>query len=147
MSGLIVEFSKSGIIGQASNHFTIDRVDGVACFRQSTGHSFEQSVKLPTQRTTGVTNSAATIATAGVFLSYGGFYIVIGRNADDTTARFCDRFAVASGQSLQDLQQNTLRGSPASRSNSFDGSQNLQVTMGSAGNYYIVVTAIDAYTT
>ena len=34
MSGLIGEFSKSGIIGQASNHFTIDRVDGVACFRQ-----------------------------------------------------------------------------------------------------------------
>ena len=146
MSGLIGEFSKSGVVGQASQYFTIDPIDHVACFRQATGHSFDQSVKLPTQRTTGVTNSAATIATAGVFLSYGGFYIVIGRNVNDTTARFCDRFTVASGQSLQDLVSNTLRGSPASRSYSFDGSQNLQVTMGSAGNYYIVVTAIDAYT-
>ena len=149
MSGIVGDrsYCKSGIITNPFQYLSFDS-NGVACFKANVTqnpYGFHQGMKLATQKTTSVTDSAITIATSPNFATYGAFYIIVGRNENDTTARFCDRFTVAGGQSLQDLVSNTLRGSPASRSYSYSGSS-LQVTMGSSGNYNIVVTAIDAYT-
>ena len=109
------------------------------------GSDGEPVHRLVSQQTTGVGTSAATIATVGLFSTFGGHYFITGRNQDSSASRFCDQLTAGLNGSINVLHSTTVRGSPASRSYSLS-SENLQVAMGSGSNYTINVFAIDQIT-
>ena len=88
--------------------------------------------------------SAATIATVGLFSTFGGHYFITGRNADSSASRFCDQLTAGLNGSINVLHSTTVRGSPHSRTYALS-SENLTLSMGSA-NYTINVFAIDHIT-
>ena len=124
----------------ATHRMSIDHVGRIRL-----GSDGELKHRLISQQTTGVGTSAATIATVGTFATFGAHYFITGRNADSTTARFCDQLTAGLNGSINVLHSTTVRGSPASRSYSLS-SENLQVAMGSGSNYTINVFAIDQVT-
>ena len=140
MSGIIGEFSKSGVISQESRYFNIDSLGRVT---MGTDENLNFS-KIFTQRTTGV-SGWNVIATVGVVQTYGCFYIICGRDVDTTVNRYVDILTAGLNGSINVLLSTTVRGSPASRSYSLS-SENLQVAMGSGSNYTINVFAIDQIT-
>jgi hypothetical protein len=102
--------------------------------------------RIITQRTTSVQDSATTIATAGTFLTYGGFYLVAGRNTADSADRFLDTLVVGLNGSITVLHSTTVRSTPYSRTYSLSA-ENLQLAMGTGGeDHTIQVTCFDFYT-
>ena len=139
MSGIIGEFSKSGVISQESRYFNIDSLGRVT---MGTDENLNFS-KIVTQRTTGV-SGWNVIATVGVVQTYGCFYIICGRDVDTTVNRYVDILKAGLNGSINVLHSTTVRGSPHGRSYDMSGENLRGSTTG--GNYTIQLFAFDFLT-
>lgn len=151
MSGFVGAIgSKSGFVtdGMGSfNYFGPTSWGGLSLHqnRDPRGHAI-----IRTQYTTGVSTSAVKIAKGvadgGAFQTFGTFFIVNGRDANDSADRFVDLLCVGLNGNVQDVGKKDVRSSPATRTYGTNN-ESLTLSMGSSSSYTISVIGFDFDTT
>ena len=122
--------------GDVAERMRIDS-DGRVCI----GGSSKRSMII-TESTTAVTSTAKKLTTAGLFYTFGGFFVIAGRDTNSTANRFVDVLTAGlNGQVNTPISSSTVRATPASRTYSISG-DSLYLAMG-ASSYTVQVTCLD----